>query len=455
MKGYVLTPDTLVDEMVERLFSGKRPLGSDRVLDPGCGGGAFIAGVLRWCQTRGVAPPKITGIELNPALAAKARKRFADQPSVQIVHADYLLTSVGQEFSFIIGNPPYVSLEKLGDETQRNRYRARFTSARGRFDLYMLFFERALKDLAPNGRLVFITPEKYLYVASAKPLRQLLTEQSRVSAIDLAPEDAFPGFTTYPAITTLEKGSSGANCTSIRLRCGTTRSPSLPTGGQSWWPHLLTEETRAGSDVLQDICIRVSAGIATGADDVYVRDISNVPARLRAFARPAIAGRDLVPGKVMPAPRRVILVPYADNGRLLPSEKLGSLGRYLAEPLHAEALKRRTCVRHKPWYAFHDNYPTDILRPKIIFKDITKQPRFWIDRTGEIIPLHSVYYLIPRHAGHLDVLCDWLNSEEVGRWLATNCQRAANGYLRLQSAVLRRLPVPETALLYPARREGA
>ncbi|WP_080401045.1 class I SAM-dependent DNA methyltransferase [Burkholderia ubonensis] len=443
MKGHVPTPDMLVDEMVERLFAGNRPHENDQLLDPGCGGGAFIAGVLRWCTANGAKPPKITGVELNPSLAAKARKRFVDYPSVKIVHADYLGSALGQAFRFVIGNPPYVSLGKLGGEAQRDRYRARFVSARGRFDLYMLFFERALEDLAENGRLVFITPEKFLYVASAEPLRRLLVAQSNVSAIDLAPENVFPGFTTYPAVTTLDKGRGTDGLTSVQLRCGTARLLSVPTDGQSWWPRLMGEDVQHASAVLGDICVRVSAGIATGADGVYVRDIDSMPTQLRAFAKPAIAGKDLTLETSTPAPRRAILVPYADNGTLLSSEKLGSLGAYLSESDNEKTLKRRTCVRRKPWYAFHDNYPVDILRPKIIFKDITKSPRFWIDRTGGIIPLHSVYYIVPKQVDQLDALCDWLNGDEAGRWLAANCQRAANGYLRLQSAVLRRLPVPE------------
>lgn len=33
--------------------------------------------------------------------------------------------------------------------------------------------------------------------------------------------------------------------------------------------------------------------------------------------------------------------------------------------------------------------------------------------------------------------------QPVAAWLTANCQRAANGYLRLQSHVLKRLPLPE------------
>src|ERR1700682_2808552 len=75
-------------------------------------------------------------------------------------------------------------------------------AARGRFDLYLLFFERALKSLKPDGRLVFITPEKFLYVETAAPLRRLLST-FQIENIKLADEQVFQGLTTYPTITSV------------------------------------------------------------------------------------------------------------------------------------------------------------------------------------------------------------------------------------------------------------
>lgn len=441
--------------MVERLFDAARPNPDDAILDPGCGGGAFIAGVLRWCEANRVPVPKITGVELNPSLVAKARKRFAAYPTVNIVQADYLLSPVKTAYRFVIGNPPYVSLGNLGGDVQRDKYRKRFKSARGRFDLYMLFFERSIEELAPNGRMVFITPEKFLYVSAAKELRRLVAEQTFVSSIHLASEDAFPGFTTYPAITTLDRRQVEQVSTDVRLRCGTNRQAQLPGDGESWWPKLMGEQAKSDAPLLGDVCVRVSAGVATGADAVYVQEMAGLPGQLRTFAKPAIAGRDLATGIPLPPPHRAILIPYRDTGELLPITELGALGRHFARTSIKEALKRRTCVKRKPWYAFHDNFPADILRPKILFKDITKQPFFWVDRTGDVIPLHSVYYIVPEREYQLDALCDWLNGPEAKRWLEANCQRAANGFLRLQSSVLRKLPVPAHVLAQTPLRMAA
>jgi hypothetical protein len=94
----------------------------------------------------------------------------------------------------------------------------------------------------------------------------------------------------------------------------------------------------------------------------------------------------------------------------------------------------------------------DILRPKIVFKDIAKEPKFWAERTGEIIPRHTVYYLVPEEGVSFDQLLEYLNGPVAKEWMEAHCQRAANGFLRLQSRVLRKLPVPTTVA---RERQGA
>ena len=58
MKGFVPTPCETVDAMVERLFQGRPPRPDDAVLDPGCGTGEFIDGVIRWCKRQGLTLPR-------------------------------------------------------------------------------------------------------------------------------------------------------------------------------------------------------------------------------------------------------------------------------------------------------------------------------------------------------------------------------------------------------------
>ena len=83
------------------------------------------------------------------------------------------------------------------------------------------------------------------------------------------------------------------------------------------------------------------------------------------------------------------------------------------------------------------------MRPKILCKDITKRPRFWVEREGTIVPRHTVYYIVPRDPRLIDELCKYLNSNKARDWLMANCQRAANDFIRIQSNVLKKLPIPD------------
>jgi hypothetical protein len=137
-------------------------------------------------------------------------------------------------------------------------------------------------------------------------------------------------------------------------------------------------------------------------------------------------------------------VPYGPDGALLTERQLGSLGAYLASPARRARLMKRTCVLRKPWYAFHETPPLEEMRrPKILCKDIGARPWFVVDQQGDIVPRHSVYYLVPKDPGRVDELCAYLNSAEVATFLMAHCQRAMNGFVRLQSHVLKIVPLPE------------
>lgn len=438
MKGFVPTPPSLVDAMVGKLFATRAPRAAEMLLDPGCGTGAFIEGVLRWCDRHGCPIPRIVGIDSDPVLLAQARQRLHHYGQVELLEQDFLLAP-SERFDYIIGNPPYVPITGLSLE-ERAAYRQRFRTAVGRFDLYLLFFEQALKLLKHRGRLVFITPEKFVYVQTAEPLRRELAEAA-VEEIEFIAESAFGDLVTYPTITTVSRQSPLVE-TRITLRDGTTGTARLGGTG-SWLPLINGDGRREAGHTLPDAFVRISCGVATGADAVYVLKDSDVPERLRRFAFRTLSGRRLIPGERMRTTHSM-LVPYDRGGSLLSPRELGPLGEYLRDPGRLARLMQRTCVTRKPWYAFHENPPlSDLLRPKIVCKDIGTRPWFVVDEQGDIVPRHSVYYLVPTEPTRIHELCAYLNSGEALEWLMAHCQRAANGFVRLQSHVLKRMPLPE------------
>lgn len=435
--------------MVEKLFKDKPPRSSDRVLEPGCGDGAFIRGLIRWSKRTGMPLPQIVGIDLNPDHVAACREAFRDVSQVTIRHADFLCPTE-ETFQYVVGNPPYVAITELNKE-ERAYYRGEYQTAKGRFDLYFLFWEQALRMLQPEGRIVFITPEKFLYLGSAAPLRAILSRLD-INEIEFADESTFGDLVTYPVITTVSN-QRPTGPTHVRMRDGVARSVDIPDSSDSWLPAIQGAEShRQDSVPLGDIALRVSCGVATGADAIFVSNVTTLDPELHPFARPTIAGREIKKGDTELRSDHVMLLPYDSSGKLLPEWRLGALGAYLSQDQRRAKLLSRTCVQRKPWYAFHETPPLDeMLRPKIICKDIVREPFFLVDRSGEIVPRHSVYYIVPRDPGILEDLAIYLNSDEAREWLHGHCTRAANGYLRLQSHVLKRLPIPRS--LHSARDE--
>ena len=436
MKGQIATPPDVANLMVQKLFRKRRPTADDDILDPGCGAGALIMAMLDWCRKEGVDTPHIVGVELDPKLIERARTAVGSDKNVDLMESDFLLGDIGS-FDYVICNPPYVRIEKL-DELEKETYRSLFETAVNRFDLYILFFEKALKILRPSGRMVFITPEKYEYTLTARPLRQLMTN-CHVEEIHHIEEDAFKGLVTYPTITTINR--NGVGSTRIVNRSELFKTVRLPTDGSPWSPVIRGSSEGGTSELtLGDICVRVSCGVATGADRIFVVPKEEVPEVLEVYAHPTVSGRGLTREGVKASYR--MLIPYNKSG-LLPDEEVEEFKSWFSK--YKETLASRSCVRKgkREWFAFHENPPLkDILRSKVLCKDIVKEPRFWLDNEGGIVPRHSVYYIVPKDPSILPRLLDYLNSEEVKEWLRANCQRAANDFIRLQSTVMKKLPIP-------------
>ena len=442
MKGYVQTPADLANHIVERLFRDKVPKVGDRILYPGAGNCPFGAAVERICEAHGWPYPEGHAVEVTPEHIEDAKARGLQHVTYHKADFLSLCTQTLGAFDYVVGNPPYAGIEKLSDD-EKERYRACFSSAAGRMDLYFLFFERGVELLKKGGLLSFVTPEKWTYVESAAPLRRLLGNV-HIEEIEHIRENVFEKHITYPAITTVR--NVPPSMTNVTLRNGDTYTTTLPASGESWAARLrgATQMDIDTGGVLGDAVIRISAGVATGRDRIFVIDADDVPDTIsQQWLRPTVSGRELGTVDLASPPKR-FLCPYTDNGCLYPEDELGSYRDWAAS--HRTELEARFCVakNSKAWYSWHETPPMeDILRPKILFKDVASEPHFWIDWKGDIVPRHSVYYAIPKRGVDIEELAEYLNSETARLWMEAHCHRAANGYLRLQSRVLKKMPIPK------------
>ncbi len=87
-------------------------------------------------------------------------------------------------FDVVIGNPPYILVQTLGDQNIFNYYSQTFKTATYKIDTYALFYELGTSLLSTNSLLCFITPNTFLKNKHSKELRQLILSNSLVEIIN-------------------------------------------------------------------------------------------------------------------------------------------------------------------------------------------------------------------------------------------------------------------------------
>ena len=63
---------------------------------------------------------------------------------------------------FVVGNPPYIRLEDIPEETA-SHYRRAYPTMRGRADLYGAFFEAALRGLKDGGVCAYLVADRWMF----------------------------------------------------------------------------------------------------------------------------------------------------------------------------------------------------------------------------------------------------------------------------------------------------
>jgi type I restriction-modification system DNA methylase subunit len=107
-------------------------------------------------------------------------------------------------FDVVVGNPPYINaiqLNKIVGEGVKEFWKNKYDAAKGTYDIYILFFEQALKLCKVEGVVSFITPNKYLSAPYGIAFRELVSNKYTLSRIlDLSKVRVFADPSVYPMI---------------------------------------------------------------------------------------------------------------------------------------------------------------------------------------------------------------------------------------------------------------
>ena len=189
--GAYYTPPELCERLLDMATEAGVDWHSARVLDPACGGGAFLSAVARrmvdqmaGCDAKTVLKnirERLQGFELDPFAAWMSQvflevtlDGFCQAASVRFQPVVRVCDALAQRpedrgFDLVVGNPPYRRV-KLSRES-RHVYRR---SLYGHANLYGLFTDLALRLARPGGIIAYVTPTSFLAGMYFKALRGLL-----------------------------------------------------------------------------------------------------------------------------------------------------------------------------------------------------------------------------------------------------------------------------------------
>lgn len=106
-------------------------------------------------------------------------------------------------FDAVIGNPPYVRQEMLGD--LKKYFQQNYEVYHGTADLYAYFIERGVSLLKPGGIFCYIVANKWMRVNYGKPLRHWMKQQRIEEIVNFGALPVFRGATTYTCILRIRK----------------------------------------------------------------------------------------------------------------------------------------------------------------------------------------------------------------------------------------------------------
>ena len=471
-------------------------------VEPAAGHGSFleemVSRLMKSCERQGRAIEECKGsiiaYELDPASAKRAFTAARDVlvnngvsfekaerlATTWVRCGDYLLSDWETKADFVVGNPPYVRLEDMPESTAAT-YRHVYATMVGRADLYVAFFEAALRQLKPGAVCAFICADRWMRNQYGAELRKLVTREYAVDfVIEMHDANAFiDDVDAYPAITIVRRGAQGravvaaANADAEKLPPGelagslrkvaSIRQVVLPNSLKaavvdSWfkgdvpWPcrtpaqlallrrleeHFLPLESEDGAT-------RVGIGVATGNDRVFISKDSNLvePSRLLKLA----LVDDLRSGELKWS-GHYLINPWDADG-LVRLDDFPRLRDYFEQ--HSLLVKNRNVARKAPhaWFRTIDRVNDSLtLQPKLYIADIQNELSPVLD-PGQTYPHHNLYF-IQSNQWDLEVLGGILLSEVAHFFVESYGVQMRGGYLRFQAQYLRRIRVPNPALISP------
>ena len=360
-------------------------------------------------------------------------------------------------FDVVIGNPPYVQLQSMGEMSDVYA-KCGFETYNKSADLYCLFYEKGCTLLKERGLLGFIASNKWLKINYGIQLRHFLTSKMNpLLLVDFPGVPVFEDATVDPQILIVEKNdySGETQACSIKERIedifsAVEQNKMKTVLNEKPWTirdnrvsAVLRKIDNCGTS-LKELPIDINYGIKTGYNDAYFIDnaiknklIEEDP-NSKEMIRPLFRGRDITPWKTVVDNQYILFVPWhfplhenADIQGCSSEAEEAFQQRYPAVYRHLLSHKDKLSARNKAetgiryeWYAsqrWAADYYKDFEKPKIVYPNMTKYLPFCYDETGAICNDKAFIITTKDDSFYLKYLLAVLNSKLAKFWIRCVC----------------------------------
>mgnify|MGYP001160802383 CR=1 FL=1 len=406
MQGIVYTPKEIAEQVVKQALSlwqtDKNSVAYDgppKILDLGCGTGIFMQVAKELCPEA-----EIFGCDTDEKAIMIAKENGFNNAFV----SSFL--DIEERYDIIIGNPPYVRIQNLDNETRSKVQNLELTQ--GDTDLYLAAMEWSLK----HAEIVsFITPNSWTMNNSAKKLREYIANNALLFSLeDFGEKQVFAGVQTYVAISTFAQTmdySITRNGKTIQKTYGSDRVAPVTES------NLCYEET-TGTGLLEVCDIRV--GLATLADRVFYTSekfTDSVPC---------------VKASRIKVEKNWIIYPYK-NGVPILEEDLGEdTHEYLCQ--HYDRLLARSDTGPK-WYTYGRTQGFNTFGPKILIPPAQKDVHGML-LEDEVCYYISGYAAFPKENVTLQDLMNIFESPSYHDFVMERGKPMSSGYRGVNKTIL-------------------